>query len=76
LADQAAGHDLGLVNPAIYRIGHSAAFHDVTTGDNTVTISDETITGYPAAPGYDPVTGWGTPDARTLIPLLSHSVSG
>lgn len=76
LANQAAGHDLGLVNPAIYRIGHSAAFHDVTTGDNTVTISDETITGYPAAPGYDPVTGWGTPDARTLIPLLSHSVSG
>ena len=41
LADQYAGRDLGFVNPALYRIGRSAyyhqAFHDVTTGTNTVT---------------------------------------
>ncbi|MEV0405302.1 S53 family peptidase [Actinoallomurus sp. NPDC050550] len=74
LADQAAGHDLGFVNPALYRIGRSArtAFHDVTTGDNTVTVSDKTITGYPAAPGYDPVTGWGSPNAHVLVPLLAR----
>jgi subtilase family serine protease len=74
LADQSAGHDLGFVNPAIYRIGHSDghAFHDVTTGNNTVTVSNETISGYRARPGYDPVTGWGSPNARVLVPLLAR----
>ena len=41
LADQYAHHDLGFVNPAIYRIARSSsyhnAFHDVTTGNNGVT---------------------------------------
>ena len=40
LADQYAGHDLGFVNPALYRIASTAlyrtAFHDITTGNNTV----------------------------------------
>jgi len=75
LADQYAGHDLGFINPAIYRIARSLAyhqaFHDVTTGDNTVTIGSVTITGYQAAPGWDPVTGWGSPNAQALIPLLA-----
>jgi hypothetical protein len=30
-----------------------------------------TITGYRAAPGWDPVTGWGSPDAQVLVPLRS-----
>jgi subtilase family serine protease len=74
LADQDAGHGLGLVNPAIYRIGrgsaYSAAFHAITTGTNTVQFPKETITGYPAASGWNPVTGWGSPNAQVLIPLL------
>ena len=75
LADQYAGRDLGFVNPALYRIGRSAyyhqAFHDVTTGTNTVTFPTQTITGYQAAPGWDPVTGWGSPNAQVLVPLLA-----
>jgi hypothetical protein len=59
LADQYAGRPLGFVNPAIYQIGRSAshhqAFHDVTTGSNTVTFPAQTVTGYQAAPGWDPV---------------------
>jgi subtilase family serine protease len=78
LADQYAGHPLGLVDPAIYQIargsGYRQAFHDVTAGSNTVRFPPMTITGYPAAPGWDPVTGWGSPDARVLIPLLAHYV--
>jgi subtilase family serine protease len=74
LADQDAGHALGLVNPAIYRIGRSAAyraaFHAITTGTNTVHFGKETITGYQAGSGWNPVTGWGSPNARVLIPLL------
>jgi subtilase family serine protease len=77
LADQEAGHPLGFVNPAIYKIArgrlYHKAFHDITTGNNTVVVNGVTITGYPAGPGWDPVTGWGTPDAKVLIPLLASS---
>ncbi len=79
LADQYAHHDLGFVNPAIYRIARSSsyheAFHDVTTGNNTVTIGSATIAGYQAAPGWNPVTGWGSPNAQVLVPLLARSTS-
>ncbi len=74
LADQDAQHGLGFVNPAIYRIARSAsyhkAFHDVTTGDNLTLgpVNDQ----YHAGPGWDPVTGWGSPDAQVLVPLLAR----
>jgi len=76
LANQDAGRDLGFVDPALYRIGRSThyhqAFHDVTTGTNTVELPAQTITGYQAAPGWDPVTGWGSPNAQALVPLLTR----
>jgi subtilase family serine protease len=79
LADQYAHHDLGFVNPALYRIGRSPsyhkAFHDVTTGNNYVAVGSGPIMGYQAGPGWDPVTGWGSPDAQVLIPLLARSAS-
>jgi subtilase family serine protease len=78
LADQKAGHPLGFVNPAIYQIARGPrqkAFHDVTTGNNTVVVNGITITGYQAGPGWNPVTGWGTPDAQILIPLLARYAS-
>jgi subtilase family serine protease len=77
LADQYAHHDLGFVNPIIYRIARSAsysrAFHDIITGNNSVTTGQGTVTGYQAGPGWDPVTGWGSPNAQVLIPLLASS---
>jgi len=79
LADQQAGHPLGFVNPAIYRIAQSPmyheAFHDITTGNNTVSLNGATITGYQAGTGWDPVTGWGTPNAHVLVPLLARYAS-
>jgi subtilase family serine protease len=80
LADQYAGHRLGFVNPAIYRIArgpeYHTAFHDITTGNNAVQFPPKTITGYTAGPGWDPVTGWGSPDARILVPLLARYAAG
>ena len=77
LADQHAGRHLGYVNPAIYVIAHGRAyhraFHDVVTGDNSVLWPTGVFTGYNAAPGWDPVTGWGSPDAQYLVPLLAHA---
>jgi subtilase family serine protease len=79
LADQYAGRHLGFVNPAIYQIGRGAsyhrAFHDITAGNNTVEFPPATITGYRAGPGWDPVTGWGSPDAQVLVPLLARYVT-
>jgi subtilase family serine protease len=76
LADQEAGRHLGFVNPAIYRIARGGeyhrAFHDVATGDNSVMWPTGVFVGYQAGPGWDPVTGWGSPDAQVLVPLLAR----
>ena len=75
LAGQYAHHDLGFVNPAIYRIARSSryhqAFHDITTGNNIVNTPPAGTGGYQAGPGWDPATGWGSPDAQVLVPLLA-----
>jgi subtilase family serine protease len=77
LADQYARRHLGFINPAIYRIARSSqyhrAFHDVTAGSsNMAEFPHATIAGYRAVPGWDPVTGWGSPDAQVLVPLLAR----
>jgi subtilase family serine protease len=79
LANQRAGRRLGFLNDAVYAIGASSSyadgFHDITTGNNTVTAFGPNgpvkITGYNAGPGWDAVTGWGTPKARPLASLLA-----
>ena len=75
LAGQVAHHGPGFVNPALYRIARSAsyhkAFHDITSGDN-LTLGPVSYT-YHAGPGWDPVTGWGSPSAQVLVPLLARS---
>jgi subtilase family serine protease len=80
LADQEAGQHLGFVNPAIYRIArgdaYHRAFHDVVTGDNSVMLPSRVLVGYQAGPGWDPATGWGSPNAQVLVPLLAHARAG
>jgi subtilase family serine protease len=76
IADQISGSDLGLLNPALYRIGadpsrYAKDFYDVTTGNNT---DSDTVPGYPATTGWDPVTGLGTPNAANLLPDLVKTV--
>ena len=65
LADQASGHALGYLNPALYTIS-SANFHDITVGQNGFNGP-----GFPAKPGYDYPTGLGTPDVANLIFALT-----
>jgi subtilase family serine protease len=73
LADQAAGHRLGFLNPALYAIANGnhyrQVFNDVTTGNNSWDISG--VTGYSAGPGWDPASGLGSPDAKSLIKYLT-----
>jgi len=74
LADQVAGHPLGLINPALYQLAaqHAPGIVDVTSGSNTVSFTGTggkpvTVKGYPAGKGYDLVTGVGTVDAQQLV---------
>jgi subtilase family serine protease len=74
LGNQMKGHRLGDLNPGLYRIARSqqggSAFRDVITGTNAFL----TFTGFAAGPGWDAVTGLGTPRAATLLSLLrTHS---
>ncbi|MEZ0067979.1 subtilase family serine protease [Streptacidiphilus sp. MAP12-20] len=71
LADQKAGHRLGLINPRLYALAeHGAAGHgivDVTSGDN----SYAGVQGYAAGKGYDLASGWGTIDASLFVSALA-----
>ena len=75
LADQVAGHPLGQINPALYRLAaqHAPGIVDVTAGNNTVSFAQGasekpvTVAGYPAGHGYDLVTGVGTVNANQLV---------
>ncbi len=77
VADQAAKHDLGLLNPSLYALAaHQASgLPDVTIGNNTVTFSQKghtyTVPGYLAAPGYDLASGLGTADGAKLVAELA-----
>ncbi len=73
LADQLAHRGLGSINASIYSIAKAdpSAFQDVTQGSNTVSFPPAVITGYSAGAGWDPVTGWGSPNTRILVPLLA-----
>ena len=53
---------LGWVNPLVYQLGAAVQpyppYHDITTGNNLL---------YPATPGWDYATGWGSPDAWNFV---------
>jgi kumamolisin len=51
----------------LYQLGKAGkGFHDVVSGNNGGP-GDTMNGGYPAGPGYDLATGWGTPNAQELI---------
>lgn len=62
---------VGFLNPALYDIAqgplYTSCFHDVTSGNNTSTNSDNL---YYAGPGYDNCTGLGSPNGPNLINAL------
>ncbi len=65
LTDQGCSAGVGFVDPALYALGGSAAFHDITTGSNDLTGTNQGA--YPAGPGYDLASGWGSPVGGTLL---------
>jgi len=71
LARQFAGHRQSQLNIRLYHVaksdGYAAAFHDITSGNNNFA----GVAGSSAGPGWDAVTGLGTPDVAQLVPLLA-----
>jgi subtilase family serine protease len=78
LADQVAGHPLGLINPALYKLSreHAPGIVDITSGNNTVSFRQggklHTVKGFRARPGYDLASGVGTIYAPAFVPELAH----
>jgi kumamolisin len=62
------GHAVGFLNPELYRLAQTPvpyrALHDITVGGNDF---------YLATPGYDMVTGLGSPDVWNLARDLAHA---
>ncbi|KAK9785893.1 putative Peptidase S8/S53 domain-containing protein [Seiridium cardinale] len=60
---------LGFLNPWLYS-NASSAFNDITTGKTTGCRGVITGgAGFSAASGWDPATGWGTPDYEALLAI-------
>lgn len=84
IADQAAGHRLGDLNPTLY--AHASehlkgGIVDILSGNNSFAFCsancgqanevDTTVTGFNAGPGYDMATGLGTIDATKFVAALA-----
>lgn len=67
LLDQYLGGPQGLLNPALYSVANDGGFHAVTKGNNWY---------YNAGPGWNPVTGLGTPDVYHLAQSLANWNNG
>ena len=74
IANQMAGHPLGFINTALYKLANSSRyaqdFHDITSGSNTYNGKGVDVQGYSATQGWDAASGLGTPDAQNLLPDL------
>jgi len=67
LLAEAAGGRVGNLNSGVYQLNQinaaAAGFRDVTSGSNGF----NGVAGFPAGPGYDQSTGWGTIDISGFV---------
>jgi hypothetical protein len=91
VAEQIAGHPLGFLNPALYRLAGTPAFKDLKTAGvstgvvrvdflNGADATDGTVTSLRtlndtgtifARPGYDDVTGVGSPNGVSYFVAIA-----
>jgi kumamolisin len=71
---EATGKKTGFWNPQLWAFGRDKVdvYNDVTLGNNT----DEGVKGYPATPGYDLNTGWGSPKIPNMIKAYNDLGNG
>ena len=62
LCNQRLGKPVGFLNPLLYgSLAGKGLSRDITSGSNGA---------YSATPGWDPCTGWGTPDGSAMLNAL------
>jgi Subtilase family len=67
--NQGLGQRIGLLNPVLYRsLGPAGVLRDIAEGSTSV--PDLNQPGYTARTGWDPCTGWGTPNGQQLLSAL------
>ena len=68
LFNQSLGNAVGYLNPNLYQTiaTKTGTFRDITSGNNG---------DYTAAKGWDPCSGWGSPNGATLLQALSATVT-
>ncbi len=75
--EQADGTPVGFLNPSVYALAEGPSYgqvlHDISMGNDFNKMSPDL---YSAVPGYDLVTGWGSPTGQALIDALAPSPSG
>jgi subtilase family serine protease len=80
LGSQYKQESLGFINPTLYRLyarsSYKTAFHDNVIGNNTYQFTNAsgnpvTMIGFAANPGWDAVTGLGSPNVARLIALIA-----
>ena len=59
---------LGFLNPLLYKTLHGRGFLDVMNGTNSWGIDD--CPGFKANVGWDPASGWGSPDFGILKQIV------
>jgi kumamolisin len=65
--NESLGSPVGFLNPLLYLTNLKATLNDVTQGNNDTTGG---VGNYPAGPGWDACTGWGTPNGAAMLAAL------
>ncbi|MFT4978488.1 MAG: kumamolisin [Myxococcota bacterium] len=71
LNEHLGGERVGRLHGLLYQ-NQGQGCRDITEGDNN---TSPPVGGYPAAPGWDASTGWGSPDCEALLALLKAQQS-
>jgi tripeptidyl-peptidase-1 len=75
---QKSGKPLGFLNPLLYKMAVECpkCFQDITKGDNVCTEDgcSPSCKGFYCAVGWDPVTGWGSPNYGNMLQYLSTQI--
>lgn len=72
-AKRPAGKRVGYLTPVLYQGNPTVGgigCTDVVTGNNDTA----TVGGYSAGPGYDAVSGWGTPNGKKLAQAIAQAI--
>jgi kumamolisin len=67
----AVGQNVGFINPVIYALS-GAGFRDILPEPGAADNTFAGVKGYPVTPGWDAVTGWGSPRGVALLNALKH----